>query len=124
MLIVALIALIGCSERNYLIVGTARDKIDIDQVAIYEQEPSEYEVIAYLNTKAQNSTSYQKKLDYAINKLKSKAASIGANGILLERVDEVSKSPRFSSVVTKGAYQGSSGTQLNVKAKAIFVPKK
>jgi len=120
----ALIALIGCSERSYLLVGTARDEINPDQVVIYEQEPLEYEVIAHLTTKAQNSTSYPKKLDYAINKLKSQAASIGANGILLERVDEVSKSSRFSSVMTKGAFQGSSGTQLNVKAKAIFVPDK
>jgi len=124
MVIMALIALIGCSERSYLIVGTARDKINPDQVLIYEQEPIEFEVIAYLTTKAQNSASYQKKLDFAINKLKSQAATIGANGILLERIDEVSKSQRFSSVMTKGAFQGSSGTQLNVKAKAIFVPDK
>ena len=122
--IAAFIVFISCSEGNYLLVGAVRDEITPNQVALYEQEPVEYEVIAHLAAKAKNSASYQKKLDYAIKKLKSQAASIGANGILLERIDEVTASPRFPTAMTKGAYSGSSETQLNVKGKAIFVPSK
>jgi len=123
--ITALIVLTGCSQGSYLLLGTTRDPIRPEQVLIYEQEPLEYEVIALLTAKAKNAANYQSKMNYAIKKLKSQAASIGANGILLEEIHDVFVSSAGSNTKTyktKGVSMGRSGTEVVLKGKAIFVP--
>lgn len=121
--IVALITLFGCSEGSHLLVGTPRNHISPEQVVIYSQAPPVYEVVAIVAAKGKNAVTMQNKQNYAIKELKAQAASVGANGILLERIDEVPVSTAGTYVQTSkttGMFVGSSGTEVIIRAKAIF----
>lgn len=125
--LVALLIVAGCSEGSLLMLGNARNRVSPEQVVIYTQAPQKYEVIALVTAKGKNAVTLQNKQDYAIRELKEQAASVGANGVLLEEIGEVPVSTTGTYVQTSkstGMYTGASGTEVVVKGKAIFVPNK
>jgi hypothetical protein len=81
-------ALSGC-EWDYvkntraMPVGKARPAVDVSDVAIYIDPPSKYETVGVIEACCIYPRTGQKTQDIIINDVKSKAAKIGANGILL-----------------------------------------
>jgi hypothetical protein len=83
-------ALCGC-VTSHVIVGRVRPAISPSQVQIYLHPPAaKYEEIAILDTSSKHSFSFtaQGKTDAVIDRLKSEAAKLGANGILLNNVGD------------------------------------
>lgn len=88
--IVTLTVLVGCAS-SHVLTGTPRPAISPDQVKVYVSPPPvQYEQIAILNTSSRGSFSFtaQGKTDKVIARLKEQAAKLGANGLLLQNIED------------------------------------
>lgn len=83
-----LIALTACAS-SHVLVGTARDPIDWEDVKVYMDPPPAYENVALLEASdlGANGFSAQSRMNKVISRLKAEAADLGANGILLQGFD-------------------------------------
>jgi len=83
----AILALAGCATTSHVITGKPRAPIDPLQVTLYSVAPPKYEEIAVIEASSRSSFAVgdQHKMDAVIERLKKEAASLGANGVLLQR---------------------------------------
>lgn len=123
--------LAGC-QTSHVLIGRARPPISPDQVVVYLHPPADkYEEIALLDTSSKNSFSItaQGKTNAVIDRLKKEAASLGANGILLNGVgDQASGSvgSGFGSATSNGRTAfgsgfGVSGTVFQKKGDGLAI---
>jgi hypothetical protein len=86
----AAVLLAGCSTSSHVLVGTARAPISPDAVQVYMQPPARYEPIASINASSSGSFAItsQQNMDKALSRMKTEAAKLGANGILLQGVQD------------------------------------
>jgi hypothetical protein len=82
----ALPVIISACASSHVIVGQTRTPIQPDQVKVYLQPPAKYETIALLeaNDMGANGFSQQSRVNKVMKRLKKEAASLGANGIVLQ----------------------------------------
>ena len=87
---VVLCTLAGCSTSSHVVVGTVRPAIKPENVQVYLQPPPKYEQVATIDATSAGSMAFtgQQNMDKAIQRLKEEAAKLGANGILLEGVQD------------------------------------
>ena len=121
MLMSALFALflVACASGSAIVTGTKRTPLDPSEVRLYLEEPSNYEVIGIVNASSDAGWTEQNSLDYAVQELKSQAAKLGANGVLIETTGE-----QTSTVVGgygTGTFYAIPVTAKTVSGKAIFV---
>ena len=117
---------VGCVPVSHIVVGDTREPIDPSNVEIYLDYPEKYEKIALIDAGSNFAFkdpvllfSWQSKMDKVIERLKIKAAELGANGILILNTDnKIYQSVRSDS---EGRTQTSSNTEKFVKAIAIYV---
>lgn len=91
-------AFTGCVSTSATRLGTApiRSAIDSDSVVIYrtaDQVPGRYEEVALLNAEGDHTFAKEERL---YNKMRKKAASLGANAIILDSVIEPEREDRMS----------------------------
>lgn len=127
------VALAGCAS-SHVLVGTARPPISGDQVKVYLEPPAKYETVALLEASdlGANGFSAQSRMNKVMKRLKAEAASVGANGIILQGFDTRyagSVGSGFASATASGnsAYgtgfgYSSAQTSKEGKAVAIYVP--
>lgn len=132
-------AITGCTivSGSAVVIGKTRPPIDPSLVQIYGRPPSHYEEVAIVSAKAGHDfRSEQGIMDSAIKKLKEAAAKVGANGVILEGVQNRSDPTMVTSVGTATVYGSggsatASGTSIgiasggrygHVKGTAIYVP--
>ena len=126
--------LLGCATSSHVMIGTARPPISPESVRVYVQPPEKYEEIATLDTSSQGSFAItgQQNMDKAIARMKEEAAKLGANGILLQGVQD-QQSGSIGTGVGSSSYGPSSSTGVGVGGSfgiynkvahgiAIFVP--
>lgn len=107
--------LAGCISSGELkshdLLGGVRPPLSADAVQLYLEPPSRrYEEIAVLHSSSRRSWSFtaQSKADVVIRRLKEEAASLGANGVLLQ---EIADRPGTAVDTDVGAnYMGPRGT--------------
>ncbi|HWH49153.1 MAG TPA: hypothetical protein VN664_15230 [Burkholderiales bacterium] len=82
----AVFVVAACATTSHVITGKPRAPIDPSQVTLYTSPPPQYEEIAVIDTSSRSSFAFgeQKKMDAVIERLKKDAASLGANGVLLQ----------------------------------------
>jgi hypothetical protein len=88
--ILVALALAACAT-SHVMIGQARPPISPEEVQIYSRPPAgPYEEIARLETSSSGTFSFtaQRKTDAVINRLKTEAAKLGANGVLLEGIGD------------------------------------
>jgi hypothetical protein len=111
----------ACASGSAIVTGNTRAPIAPEQVRIYLESPAEFEVIGLVNASSDAGWTEQDSQDYAVKELKSQAAKLGANGVLL-----VSSGDRTTT------YIGGQGTSYlyavpvtakTVQGRAIFVKK-
>lgn len=74
----------AAGEGTTVVTGQKRPAISTDQVTLYTQAPqASYDTIALVNASSANGWTDQQSLDYAIEELKSQAAAVGANGVIM-----------------------------------------
>ncbi len=129
-----LAAMLGCSTSSHVMIGTARPPISPESVRIYLQPPERYEQVATLDATSQGSFAItsQQNMDKAIARLKEEAAKLGANGVLLQGVQD-QQSGAIGTGVGSSSYGPGSSTGVGVggsfgiynkavQGVAIFVP--
>ena len=83
--------LFGCYPVSLIIVGETRAPISTAEVKIYLEYPDDYEIIARIDASSEFAFkdpsldfTWQRKMNKTIERLKIEAASLGANGIVIE----------------------------------------
>jgi hypothetical protein len=129
-LLAALTVVVGCAS-SHVLTGKPRPPLSPDQVTVYVSPPPvQYEQIAILNTSSRGSFSFtaQGKTDKVIARLKEEAAKLGANGLLLQNIEDrqsgsIGTSLGGGSGNVGGGLGGSIGTyQKAGNGLAIYVP--
>lgn len=128
-----LTALTACAS-SHVLVGTARDPIEWEDVKVYLDPPAVYENVALLEASdlGANGFSAQSRMNKVISRLKAEAADLGANGILLQGFDTQitgAVSSGFGNATFSGNSAFATGTGYSAaqtskvgRAVAIYVP--
>jgi hypothetical protein len=101
-------ACLAACATSHVMIGKARPAISPEEVRIYQRPPqAPYEEIARLDTSSQGSFSFtaQGKTDAVLKRLKTEAAKLGANGVLLEGIGDQTS----GSIGTGGGRESYSG---------------
>lgn len=111
--------LVGCSTSSRIVVGQARAPIDPAQVRIYLKPPAKYEEIAVIEATSRASMAFgeQAQTDKVIERLRSEAAALGANGVLLKNMGEAGGANVGTSIGSASA----SGSRSSVNLFGISV---
>jgi hypothetical protein len=111
----AAIVLAACASSSHVLVGTARPPIAPESVKVYLQPPPKFEQIATIDATSQGSFALtsQQNMDKAIERMKQEAAKLGANGVLLQGVQD-QQSGSIGTGVGSSSYGGSSATGVGV----------
>ena len=113
------VLIISCATGSVIITGETRPAIDPIEVKVYLDPPTKFETIGIVEAKSDVEFSRQTAQDRVLVELKSRAAKIGANGVLL--INTSSQTSNSVGVFSNGfMYFGSSDTILG-QGKAIFV---
>jgi hypothetical protein len=109
------VLLLGCSTSSHLMIGKARPPISPESVRIYLQPPPQYEEIAALDATSQGSFAItsQQNMDKAVTRLKEEAAKLGANGVLLQGVQD-QQTGSIGTGVGSSSYGPGSSTGVGV----------
>lgn len=113
------LAIAACASGSAIVTGKTRAPLTPEQVKIYLDPPATFEVIGLVNASSDAGWTEQDSLDYAIEELKTQAAKLGANGVLL-----LSSTDKTSTIVGgqgTGYIYTIPVTAKTVQGKAIFV---
>jgi hypothetical protein len=90
--IMLLLAACAAPPATHVLTGTARPPISPDEVRIYSQPPPVFEEVAMLTASSDSrlgsSAGGQAAIDLAIDRLKTEAAKLGANGVILQGISD------------------------------------
>ena len=83
----------SCYPVSHIIIGETQTPIDYDSVKVYYDYPDAYEKIAVIEASSDLAFkdlsiefTHQQKTNKALDRLKKEAASLGANGIVLQNI--------------------------------------
>ena len=119
--------IIGCSASSHIVVGQTRPATSPTTVRLYSKAPEKYDEIAIIDSSSKNSWAVtdQGKVDVAIERLKEEAASLGANGILIQLTGDISTGSVSTGSATgygNSAYgYGISSSVLHKAAKGLAI---
>lgn len=126
--------LAGCATSSHVLIGTARAPISPELVKVYLQPPAKYVEIATIDASSRGSLTItsQQNTDKAIGRLKQEAARLGANGILLQGIED-QQSASIGTGVGNSTFNGNTAIGTSVggsfgiynkaaKGLAIYVP--
>jgi hypothetical protein len=120
----------GCYPVSHIIIGNKRTPINHTEVKIYADFPDTYDKIAIIETSSDLALkdfsidfTHQQKTDKALKRLKTEAASLGANGVVIQNIATNNKQHFSFHEDDKGKINASSRNekQKELKAIAIFV---
>ena len=120
----------GCYPVSHIIIGEKKNPINAEQVKVYLDFPSEYEKIAMIEASSDFAfkdmsieITDQKKTDKALARLKAEAASLGANGIIIQSLSNQNKLHFSLRKDDRGNLNADTRNekQKELKAIAIFV---
>lgn len=121
----------GCATASHLMVSPARPAIAVEQVRVYTQMPAgPYVEIALLDASSGGFTyGAQNRNDAVVGRLRTEAAKLGANGVVIQAVDEVAAGSGLGIGVGGGSRHVGGGVSVDVapprrvaRAVAIWVP--
>lgn len=102
-----LILCFASCTSTHVMVGTARPPTDPDSVRIFHTPPAKYEEIALIESDNLGTSGFtqQGRVNSAMKRLRENAASLGANGIILQSVRDAGGGGVTSGYVApNGAY--------------------
>ena len=120
-IILLLTILVGCVTGSVIITGKVRPAIAPSEVKIYIDPPTQYETIGLIEASGEIEFSRQEAQNRVINKLKSQAAKLGSNGVLL--VASGSQSNGTVGFYSNGIFFSSASDVITAQGKAIYVTK-
>jgi hypothetical protein len=133
MLAIALTTVSGCATSSQMLTGSPRAPLLPSDVRVYTQAPQSFEEIAVLSAsrKSVSSAGGERAIEKMIETMRSQAAQLGANGLLLEDFSDsdpvaVGSGVRSQTYTHNASIDVGIGGSLGVvkkaaKARAIFV---
>jgi len=121
--VLAAVAVLSCSCEPKVLPATPHAVTSPDQVKIYQKQPKEYEDLGTLQLEITPELRWDQngEANAAFDLMRSKAAALGANGLLLQMP------PQQNSILTLAGYHGAwyqvPMIAKTAYAKAIFVVK-
>ena len=102
------LAIAACASGSSIVTGTMRTPLAQDQVELYLESPSEFELIGLVSASSDAGMTEQTSVNFAIEELKKQAGKLGANGVLIVSTGN-------SKIDVFGGYS------KTIQGKAIFV---
>jgi hypothetical protein len=116
--------LAGCTTSDVIMTGQARSPVSLESVKMYLRPPEKFESIGLVTASSNSTPLRRKNKQSALTELRTKAAALGANGILLLE-DDGSVAVVGTVTVLPGSSVGIAssgrGTLVEVKGEAIYV---
>ena len=117
----------GCATGAALVTGVKRPPINPNDVRIYSEPPANYEEVAISSANSYWSWAWteQSKMDTASRELRTKAAKLGANGVIVKNLGNAATSVGgFGTGVGGGFGLGTASinNMTTLDGVAIFVP--
>ena len=128
--LISIFILKSCYPVSHIIIGEIQTPLDYNKVKVYHDYPDTYEKIAIIEASSDLAFkdlsiefTHQQKTNKALDRLKKEAASLGANGIVLQNISTTLKQHFSFNEVSKGKISASSRheKQKELNAVAIFV---
>ena len=130
LLLLSLFVTIACYPVSHVIIGDTQAPIDYTSVKTYSDYPDTYEKIAIIEASSDLAFkdfsiefTHQQKTNKALERLKKEAASLGANGIVIQNIATNIKQHLSLNENDKGEISASTRLekQKELNAIAIFV---
>ena len=130
LLSISLFVTIACYPVSHVIIGDTQTPINYADVKVYTDYPDNYEKIAIIEASSDLAykdfsieLTHQQKTNKALERLKKEAASLGANGIVIQNIATNIKQHLSLNENDKGEISASSRheKQKELNAIAIFV---
>ena len=130
LLAIVLILFHGCYPVSHIIIGEKKNPINANLVKVFSDFPDEYEKIAMIEASSDFAfkdmsleITDQRKTDKALGRLKEEAASLGANGIVIQSLSNKNKLHFSLRKDDRGNLNADTRNekQKELKAIAIFV---
>mgnify|MGYP001196011260 FL=1 len=128
--LISIFILKSCYPVSHIIIGGIQTPLDYNNVKVYHDYPDTYEKIAIIEASSDLAFkdlsiefTHQQKTNKALDRLKKEAASLGANGIVLQNISTTTKQHLNLNESIKGSINISSRheKQKELSAIAIFV---
>lgn len=118
-----LLLLSGCAT-SHVLVGTQRPPVPVESVRVYLDPPAQFEKVAILESSSEGSFAFtsQQKTNKVVSRLKAEAASLGANGILLQGVGNATRGAVINSFGTAHGYASGNSYNAYGSGMAIAAP--
>ena len=129
-LVLSVFILKSCYPVSHIIIGETQAPINYNNVKVYYDYPDVYKKIAIIEASSDIAFkdfsiefTHQQKTNKALDRLKKEAASLGANGIVLQNISTTIKQYLNFNESSKGTISASSRheKQKELNAVAIFV---
>ena len=130
LLSISLFVTIACYPVSHVIIGDTQTPINYADVKVYTDYPDNYEKIAIIEASSDLAykdfsieLTHQQKTNKALERLKKEAASLGANGVVIQNMSTNIKQHLSLNENDKGELSASSRheKQKELNAIAIFV---
>ncbi|MDE8602501.1 hypothetical protein M3I01_006100 [Marinomonas sp. RSW2] len=83
--------LFGCASGSHVVTGQQMPEIEVDQVVVFTEAPAfDYEIIGSVRASSDNGFSEESRKEKATLEMREQAAKIGANGVILDGVTQLS----------------------------------
>jgi hypothetical protein len=115
------IVLLGCASGSSIIAGNVRPAISSNEVQIYVEPPAQYETIGIVEATGNVGFSRQSTQNKVIGQLKSRAAKMGANGVLLILTNTGSQSSGTTGFYSNGIFYGGASDKIIAQGRAIYI---
>ena len=105
--------LFGCSSGSHVVTGQQMPELEVEQVTIFEQAPMfDYKVVGTVKASSDNGFTEDSRKEKATKELKEQAAKIGANGVILDEVTQLSFRRLGTGVGISAGSGGGIGTSI------------
>ncbi|WP_417537059.1 hypothetical protein [Marinomonas sp.] len=107
------VLLLGCSTGSHVVTGQQMPEIEVDQVTVFEEAPAfDYDVIGTVRASSDGGFTEESRKEKAVQELKEQAAKIGANGVILDDVTQLSFRRLGTGVGVAVSSAGGVGTSI------------
>ncbi|QUX96660.1 hypothetical protein C0J08_15200 [Marinomonas sp. CT5] len=107
------VLLFGCASGSHVVTGQQMPELDPDQVTVFEKAPEfDYRVIGTVRASSDNGFTEDSRREKATQELKEQAAEIGANGVILDDVTQLSFRRLGTGIGISASSSGGVGTSI------------
>ena len=107
------VLLFGCSSGSHVVTRQQLPELEVEQVTVFEEVPAfDYKVIGTVRASSDNGFTENSRKEKATQELKEQAAKIGANGVILDEVTQLSFRRLGTGVGISAGSGGGIGTSI------------